>query len=256
MSSDPRITIVKDGPYVVTSGVPLSEDAAVPCEDGTHLEYHHVKDYETQDEYHLCRCGRSHSKPFCDGSHAKADASGQTFHGEEVADKMPYKDRTDVFPGDELYLFDDNRCSYSRFCHRDGKEVWTLTEISGHDYHLKQEAVAASWHCPTGRLAHVDARTEKVYEDSFEPSIVLLEDVPESCSGPIFVRGGIPLEGADGEVYERRNRYALCRCGHSRNKPFCDATHDPMGFKDGSSAFEGTWGPKDETFTELPEVDA
>ena len=37
----------------------------------------------------------------------------------------------------------------------------------------------------------------------------------------------------DGSTYELRNRYALCRCGASRNKPFCDAMHVSIGFSDG-----------------------
>ena len=52
-------------------------------------------------------------------------------------------------------------------------------------------------------------------------------------SGPLYVRGGIPLVGADGTEYELRNRYALCRCGASRNKPFCDAMHVTVGYEDG-----------------------
>jgi CDGSH-type Zn-finger protein len=43
--------------------------------------------------------------------------------------------------------------------------------------------------------------------------------------GPIMVRGGITIEGADGTVYEKRNRVTLCRCGKSKNKPFCDGSH-------------------------------
>ena len=39
--------------------------------------------------------------------------------------------------------------------------------------------------------------------------------------------------GADGRNYETRNRYALCRCGASRNKPFCDAAHVNTGYQDG-----------------------
>ena len=46
----------------------------------------------------------------------------------------------------------------------------------------------------------------------------------------MFVHGRIALEAADGTEYERRNRYALCRCGVSRNKPFCDAMHVNVGF--------------------------
>ncbi|HET8688843.1 MAG TPA: CDGSH iron-sulfur domain-containing protein [Methanosarcina sp.] len=39
------------------------------------------------------------------------------------------------------------------------------------------------------------------------------------------MRGGIPIESADGKQYEIRNRVTLCRCGKSRNKPFCDGSH-------------------------------
>jgi CDGSH-type Zn-finger protein len=48
------------------------------------------------------------------------------------------------------------------------------------------------------------------------------------------VRGGIQLIGADGRSYELRNRMALCRCGRSENKPFCNGAHaaEPV-FHDG-----------------------
>jgi CDGSH-type Zn-finger protein len=44
-------------------------------------------------------------------------------------------------------------------------------------------------------------------------------------NGPIWVRGGIPIESAKDEIYEIRNRVTLCGCGRSSNKPFCDGTH-------------------------------
>ena len=40
-----------------------------------------------------------------------------------------------------------------------------------------------------------------------------------------------PIEGADGEAYEARNRVTLCRCGASNNKPFCDGKHVEINFK-------------------------
>ncbi|HZK84920.1 MAG TPA: CDGSH iron-sulfur domain-containing protein [Desulfosporosinus sp.] len=49
--------------------------------------------------------------------------------------------------------------------------------------------------------------------------------------GPIWVRGGIPIESCDGSSYAVRNQGALCRCGKSRNKPFCDATHVSKGYR-------------------------
>jgi CDGSH-type Zn-finger protein len=44
------------------------------------------------------------------------------------------------------------------------------------------------------------------------------------------VWGGIQVTGADGHNYEVRNRVALCRCGSSRNMPFCDGTHAKIHF--------------------------
>jgi truncated hemoglobin YjbI len=46
------------------------------------------------------------------------------------------------------------------------------------------------------------------------------------------VQGAIQVVGADGRPYERRARQTLCRCGQSRNKPFCDGSHWYAGFRD------------------------
>lgn len=50
--------------------------------------------------------------------------------------------------------------------------------------------------------------------------------------GPLIVRGDVELVAADGTVIETRRRtVALCRCGLSTIKPFCDGTHKPAGFR-------------------------
>jgi len=87
--------------------------------------------------------------------------------------------------------------------------------------------------CPSGRLVAQDRKTYKDIEPEFEPSIGLVEDPAEGCSGGLWVRGGITVESADGYTYETRNRVTLCRCGASENKPFCDGTHASVKFKDG-----------------------
>jgi CDGSH-type Zn-finger protein len=48
--------------------------------------------------------------------------------------------------------------------------------------------------------------------------------------GPYRVEGGVPLEGPDGQPYELKPAYSLCRCGQSSNKPYCDGTHKECGF--------------------------
>lgn len=77
-----------------------------------------------------------------------------------------------------------------------------------------------------------DKKTKKVFEPSFDPSIGIIEDPGIKVSGPIWVKGGIRVESADGSSYEIRNRVTLCRCGQSSNKPFCDGTHASMHFRD------------------------
>ena len=62
--------------------------------------------------------------------------------------------------------------------------------------------------------------------------LTLVGEVGVVDNGPYWVRGGIPIESADGSTYEVRARMALCRCGHSRNKPFCDGSHVAARFKD------------------------
>ncbi|HEX2127751.1 MAG TPA: CDGSH iron-sulfur domain-containing protein [Solirubrobacterales bacterium] len=50
--------------------------------------------------------------------------------------------------------------------------------------------------------------------------------------GPYLVRGTFEISDVNGEVIERRRRtIALCRCGKSRTKPFCDGTHKSIGFR-------------------------
>ena len=86
---------------------------------------------------------------------------------------------------------------------------------------------------PAGRLVAWNNATGQPLEPELPISIGLVEDPPEKCSGPIWLRGGIPVVSADGFAYEVRNRMTLCRCGASRNKPFCDGTHAHIKFKDG-----------------------
>jgi hypothetical protein len=73
----------------------------------------------------------------------------------------------------------------------------------------------------------------QVFEPKVDPSIGLVEDPAQKYSGPIWARRGIRVEAADGTSYEVRNRVTLCRCGASKNKPYCDGQHAAVGFNDG-----------------------
>ena len=66
-----KVTISKDGPYLVTGNLPLDKEEIGCDAEGNPVEFKKVKDYPTQEKYALCRCGASKNKPYCDGSHAK-----------------------------------------------------------------------------------------------------------------------------------------------------------------------------------------
>ena len=66
-----KIQITKDGPYLVSGGLPLSEQCIVTNAEGESMDYREGKKYPVQPQYALCRCGQSGDKPFCDGSHKK-----------------------------------------------------------------------------------------------------------------------------------------------------------------------------------------
>ena len=218
-----KITIMKDGPYLVSGGVPLSETHIVSAGDNN--EYRPARKFPLKDTYALCRCGRSKNAPFCDGSHMR-----EGFDGTETASRASYDRRAEVFEGEGIDLQDDNRCAFARFCHRDGFTAWDLVDKSD-DPKCREDAIRAASECPAGRLVarHKDG---EVIEPELEPGIEILQDPGRHVSGPLYVKGGIPIVSADGFEYEVRNRATLCRCGKSCNKPFCDAYHVPTKFRD------------------------
>jgi len=53
-----------------------------------------------------------------------------------------------------------------------------------------------------------------------------------TADGPYVISGALEIRAADGALVKQVNRAALCRCGHSENKPFCDGSHKRVGFTD------------------------
>ena len=59
-------------------------------------------------------------------------------------------------------------------------------------------------------------------------------------NGPYIVTGTVELKDADGNSYPSKERVALCRCGASTTKPFCDGTHSKIGFQAAEGAVPGS----------------
>ena len=213
-----KIKVTKNGPYVASGGIPISEQNICVDTDEQCHGWKEGKKYPTKESQVLCRCGHSQNKPFCDGTHAKIK-----FDGTEEAINKPYMEQAREFDGPGIKLTDaESFCVRARFCHRAGG-TWKLTHQSA-DPKAKQTAIEEACDCPSGRLV-VWEKNGKAIEPDFEPSIGLVEDTQAGKMGPIWVRGVIPIESADGTTYEIRNRVTLCRCGKSSNKPFCDSSH-------------------------------
>ena len=220
-----KIEITKDGPYIVTGGIALASQTIGVNDEGESVKWVEGKAYPHQESYALCRCGQSRSKPFCDGSHATAG-----FDGTETADRSPYLKQAEMIKGPVMNLTDvEGLCAFGRFCDPNGR-VWNMVSETD-DAEVRANFIRQVGDCPAGRLVAWDNKTGKAVEPHLEPSIGLVEDPQRECSGPIWVRGGIRIVGADGEAYEIRNRVTLCRCGQSQNKPFCDGTHAAIHFK-------------------------
>lgn len=217
-----KIRILQNGPYAVSGGVPLREMCIRARGHG--YEWVLKAEYPLKASYVLCRCGKTKTPPFCDGAHAS-----HAFLGTETASRLPFRDRAEFMRGETIDILDDGRCAFARFCHRNSGDAWSLAEGSGKPG-IREEAILAAAECPAGRLVALDKQGNE-QEPKLEPIITVVQDSERQVSGGLYVTGGIALEGADGYEYEKRNRYVLCRCGLSRNKPFCDAMH-MQGFSD------------------------
>jgi CDGSH-type Zn-finger protein len=223
-----EIHVTKVGPYLVSDNLPLAKVSIGANADGESVRYDWGKPFKKQSQYYLCRCGHSSSKPYCDGTHAKIG-----FDGTETASRKPYREQAKLIEGPVVSLTDaESLCAFARFCDPNG-QVWRLVKETDRAK-AKQDFVRQTCDCPSGRLVAWDNKTGEPIEPKLELSLGLIEDPVEQCSGPIWARGGIQVIAADGFRYEVRNRVTLCRCGASKNKPFCDGTHAAIKFRDES----------------------
>ena len=98
------------------------------------------------------------------------------------------------------------------------------------DHATADEVAKVVQTCPTGALHFRRLDGGDAEEEPPEPTVQLRPN------GPMFVRGRIRVEDASGHLVREDTRMALCRCGGSRNKPFCDGTHRAIGFRTGPAA--------------------
>lgn len=213
-----KIKILPEGPYEVSGEIPLVQAEIVIDQERTSEEWKDGKTYPVGETYTLCRCGHSKNKPFCDGTHLEIG-----FEGKETARKSGYFENAKRYEGADCDILDDESlCASMRFCDK-GPGAWDAA-IESDRPGYKELAIKECADCASGRLTIVE-KDGRVHEPDLPKEISPVEDTAAGYRGPLWVKGGIEIEGADGEGYEVRNRVTLCRCGESSNLPFCDTSH-------------------------------
>jgi uncharacterized Fe-S cluster protein YjdI len=134
---------------------------------------------------------------------------------------------TRTYAGDAIEVHWEPRlCIHVRNCVRELPNVflpearpWVAVDAADAD-----AVAAAVEHCPTGALHY---RRLDGAADEQAPEETTVEPRP---NGPLFLRGRLRIVNADGRLIRHDTRVALCRCGASGNKPFCDGSHRRIGF--------------------------
>jgi len=129
---------------------------------------------------------------------------------------------------DEIIVtYQPRRCTHVGECLRRAPKVFNTWEQPWVQVEngTVREIVEAVEHCPTGALHY--ERTDGGAQE--QPRAI--NSVIVSRNGPYYVRGDLEIVMPDGSVL-RDTRAALCRCGASQNKPFCDNAHRASAFRD------------------------
>jgi CDGSH-type Zn-finger protein len=169
----------------------------------------------------LCRCGGSAIKPYCDGTHARIG-----FSSAKLETRTP--DKLVDYVGKDITIHDNRgTCCHSGNCTDHLSSVFKQHVDPWIDPNgANAEAIVdVVRQCPSGALSYTYQGTDYQGEDRDQAVYV-------SKDGPYHVQGAIELERETRNQGALLEHYALCRCGHSKNKPFCDGSHWYANFKD------------------------
>lgn len=223
--SEPRVQVTA-GPYEVSGAVPLVRRRKVVSDHGEPITWETTVRLAGDEVVYLCRCGGSADKPFCDDTH---DTNGfAQSRGAQTAPTGGYDDRARVMDGAGVVVRDDRSlCVHAGFCTNKVTNVWKVARGAGAgDIVARTAMVAAIEHCPSGAL------TMRLTQDGPDLEPPLAAQIAVMDDGPLLVTGRIAITRSDGSTDQVRNRVALCRCGASANKPYCDGSHASVGFTD------------------------
>ncbi len=138
-----------------------------------------------------------------------------------------------IYRGESIHVtYDIRRCIHAEECVRRLGEVFDTKKRPWiqPDQATPDQVADTISHCPTGAL-HYERLDGGPAEEVPAVNTIMLEE-----DGPVYLSGDLVVQNAEGEQVYADTRLALCRCGESKNKPFCDNTHLRMDFKASGTA--------------------
>ena len=210
MSEDqtPRIEEKEDGPLIAV-GIESMVD-------------HEGEAIPVKPRMPLCRCGRSSTKPFCDGTHR------MTGFDQRAGKEPSGEDTVRAYQGKEItILYNPRICSHAAECvarvpesFHPGDKPWITPDDASEE--KLREAVRA---CPSGAL-QVQGEGQLIPERA---QIVVEKNGPYRVTEVPIIGSDVP--GKEGT----EEKFVLCRCGLSGNKPYCDGSHHGKEWDDSLS---------------------
>jgi uncharacterized Fe-S cluster protein YjdI len=130
--------------------------------------------------------------------------------------------------GEVTVVWKPNECIHSTICFKGLGEVfdpskrpWITPEGATTEKIIEQVKK-----CPSGALSYYLNRDE---DDKVKVEAeTIVETMP---NGPLLVYGNVAIKDKEGNLTQKNNVTAFCRCGASSNKPFCDGSHKKIGFE-------------------------
>ncbi|MBR9914781.1 MAG: hypothetical protein GYB32_08140 [Algicola sp.] len=137
--------------------------------------------------------------------------------------------KTKEYSNDELTIvWKPDACIHSGICVKGLGEVfqpkerpWIKIDAASNDSMIKQVKA-----CPSGALSYYMKDDANQEAETLETKIEVMDN------GPLIVYGTLMVTHRDGREEKKNKTTAFCRCGASKNKPYCDGTHTESDFKD------------------------
>lgn len=201
-----HIKAIEDGPLVLSS-------------DDNHNIIHQDNNTITAgNPAYLCRCGHSKTKPFCDGTHSDVQFQSKREIEKENIQEYVGKDIT--------VNFNRSICAGAANCvkHKEVFSSGSSTNWIHPDNDTNEKIIETIKSCPSGALSyilengtHIDSRDEA--------KISIVKNGPYNVQAIEHEFRPVPMNFST-------TKYTLCRCGMSKNKPYCDYSHAENNWND------------------------